>query len=701
MDKIFCYNCFHEKVDAQADCPNCGYNVEQDKNKYPLALPHGTILNGRYILGRVLGQGGFGITYVARDWKTNRLTAIKEYLPDGISTRVGSHMVTVYSGQQGENFGYGKECFLNEAKTLAEFIGNPNIVQVYCYFEENGTAYFVMDYIEGISFQQYILNQGGKIDWQKAEELFFPVMDALAAIHSRGVIHRDVTPDNIYITEDGTVKLLDFGAARYSMGDRSRSLDIVLKHGFAPKEQYTRHGHQGPYTDVYSVTASFYYAITGRKPPDSIDRMEEDDLVPPHSLGIDIPDYIEKALYKGLAVQPVDRFQNMSQLKAAMSNRTLAERTVADNTVSNGGSAAVTAPQSDVPQAGTTAHADIAVAGESKWKWLIPIISAGVAVAALLVIAVMFIGGRKSESEDTQALGNGATVADERKFLDLDSVGASGKMATTEESDSYDSLYQIFISQTEGEREAFFIYDDFDNDGINEAFGITGADEASDLYNHVKIYFLQGDGSITDISPEEEFYGYLGDEVLDTGAGKFIVWEMSAGGMESLSYIFGVKDGSAYEPGISGECMGFNISEYRDLYYSITYGYNMEYYAFDAETGEFIEAEDPNPATSAEIITARYYGGTAFYEDYVLPDSSERLYTIYELNSLNRDQLKIARNEIYARHGRKFQDAELQSYFDACSWYIGYIEPAEFDQERIFNDYEKENVLVIQKCEKE
>ncbi|MDD6637737.1 MAG: protein kinase [Lachnospiraceae bacterium] len=314
----YCFSCFRELEEGQSVCPACGYSEEQDAGEFPLALPHNTILNGRYITGRILGQGGFGITYTAQDWKTKQLVAIKEYLPDTMATRVGSTTVSVYSGERAENFNFGKASFLQEAETLAEFNGNPNIVGIHSYFEENGTAYFVMDYVQGISFQKYIREQGGKVSWQDAQRILLPVMNALAAVHSKGIIHRDVTPDNIILASDGTVKLLDFGAARYSLGDRSRSLDVVLKHGFAPKEQYTRHGRQGAYTDVYTLAASFYFAITGRKPPDSIDRLEEDDLIPPSSLGIEIPEQLEEAILKGLAVSIGDRYPDMIQFREAV-----------------------------------------------------------------------------------------------------------------------------------------------------------------------------------------------------------------------------------------------------------------------------------------------------------------------------------------------------------------------------------------------
>lgn len=313
----YCYNCFQSMPDGATVCPSCGYNASAQTGKFPMALPPGTVLNGRYILGRVLGQGGFGITYIAQDHKTGVLVAVKEYFPDTMAARTDGHSVSAYTGQREENFLYGKECFLNEAKTLAEFIGNPNIVRVHSYFEENNTAYFVMDYVQGTSFQDY-LKQHGRLSWQETKRILEPVIGALASVHSKGVIHRDVTPDNIYITNDGTVKLLDFGAARYSLGDKSRSLDVVLKHGYAPREQYSRHGRQGPYTDVYALGATFYYALTGRLPPDSIDRQDEDEFILPSSLGVKLPAKAEDALCKALAVSAQDRFQSMSEFYLAL-----------------------------------------------------------------------------------------------------------------------------------------------------------------------------------------------------------------------------------------------------------------------------------------------------------------------------------------------------------------------------------------------
>lgn len=283
-------------------------------DSFPLALQEGTILAGQYIIQKTLGQGGFGITYMAIDHKSGGRVAVKEFFPDTLATRT-QNTVSSYPGERTDSFLYGKQCFLQEAETLAQFIGSENIVRIHSYFEENGTAYFVMDFVEGVSFDEYIRQKGGKIPYEDAERVLLPVMDALALVHSKGIVHRDVTPDNIYITQEGTVKLLDFGAARYSLGDKSRSLDVVLKHGFAPKEQYTRHGRQGPFTDVYTVGATFYFAITGRRPPDSIDRLEEDDLIPPSSLGISVFPQKEDAILKAMSVQPGERFPTMEAFK--------------------------------------------------------------------------------------------------------------------------------------------------------------------------------------------------------------------------------------------------------------------------------------------------------------------------------------------------------------------------------------------------
>lgn len=418
--------------------------------KYPLALVEGTVLAGQYIIKKVLGQGGFGITYMAVDHKTNQNVAVKEFFPDTLATRMDS-TVTTYPGERGESFKYGMGCFLQEAETLAEFIGNESIVKIHTYFEENNTAYFVMDFIEGISFDEYIKNNGGKVDYPTAEKILLPIIDALEVVHSKGIVHRDVTPDNIYITKDGSVKLLDFGAARYSLGDKSRSLDVVLKHGFAPKEQYTRHGKQGPFTDVYTVGASFYFAITGKRPPDSIDRLEEDDLVPPSSLGVSIPAQKEDAILKAMGVQPYERYQTMGEFRTALmqaDNKTISMdlNAVATETTDNTGissQSVISAEQvTTIPQT-TTLQQQINVPQNNaipekkpKQKWPIFVAATVCASVVLLVVILAIIGGI-NDKEDKTMVAESTTSANENI-----TVAASTEKNTTIQAETKNTTSQ-------------------------------------------------------------------------------------------------------------------------------------------------------------------------------------------------------------------------------------------------------------------
>ncbi len=325
-----CPHCFREK-NTNGACPFCGYDGRGQAEKYPLALQPGSILNGRYIVGHVIGQGGFGITYIAQDHRTKARVAVKEYLPTELAGRTSDGLtVQVYSGNREENFAYGKEQFLAEAKTLAAFIGDEHIVRIHSYFEENGTAYFVMDYIDGPSLDKYMKQKGGRLTPGEAGLLLLPLMESLGRVHEKGIVHRDIAPDNILIENGTSAKLIDFGAARYSTGEKSRSLDVILKHGFAPYEQYMRRGRQGPWTDVYALAATFYYAITGKVPPEAIERRDDDLIIPPSNLGVDLNYRAEEVLGEALEVLAKDRYQSMAEfhrdMQAALAGELQAEQ---------------------------------------------------------------------------------------------------------------------------------------------------------------------------------------------------------------------------------------------------------------------------------------------------------------------------------------------------------------------------------------
>ena len=315
-----CYNCFHYAPEGRA-CPYCKYDPRENEGRYRIALKPGTILVNRYLIGRVLGQGGFGITYVALDNETKSRVAIKEYMPTEYASRdEGTVGLRLNDNSVQADFEYGKEQFLQEAKTLAAFVGNEHIIGIRDMFEANGTAYFAMEFAEGVNLKQYMEQRGGPLQVYEANRILLPIMEALQWVHSKGIVHRDIAPDNIMIRSDGKAKLIDFGAARYSTGEKSKSLDVILKHGFAPYEQYSRRGRQGPFTDVYALAATYYYAITGKVPPDAVDRMDEDTLLPPSAYGVRVRRETESVLLKALAVSSRNRYQTMAEFYMALLN---------------------------------------------------------------------------------------------------------------------------------------------------------------------------------------------------------------------------------------------------------------------------------------------------------------------------------------------------------------------------------------------
>ncbi len=309
----------------KGECPYCHFDLEQYQEEMQKRWIHylqpGSILNGRYMIGKVLGEGGFGITYIGWNLNLEMPIAIKEYFPNGFVMRNTSQTdtVSVLSGEGKEKFYLKqKERFLDEAKTLGRLCSMESIVSVRDCFAENGTAYIIMEYLDGKDFGKFLRENGGKLPANQVFYMMEPIIKALGFIHkdNQGLIHRDISPDNIRVTQDSKIKLMDFGAARKT--DDEKSLSVVLKPGYAPEEQYRTRGKQGPWTDVYGVCATMYRAITGKKPIESLERIVEDDLKAPSELGISIDEKQEKALMKGLAVLSKNRWQSMDELHEAI-----------------------------------------------------------------------------------------------------------------------------------------------------------------------------------------------------------------------------------------------------------------------------------------------------------------------------------------------------------------------------------------------
>lgn len=308
-----CHGCMREYRKEFDVCPHCGYIVDTAP-KIKSHLAGGTILAERYMLGRVLGHGGFGITYIAWDKKLNRTVAIKEFFPNALSTRSeGETQVSCYDDKASRFFRDGVKKMLDEGTRLSKFTDNENIVNVYDCFEENNTAYIVMEYLDGEDLKKYIEEKGGKLSPEEAVEKILPVLNALEDMHKEKLIHRDISPDNIFLCKNGKIKLLDFGSARLAIEDSDKSLSVMVKRGYAPKEQYMSRSKQGPWTDVYAVCATLYKMITGVLPTESTER-DEEPLKKLSEFGINNPE-LEKVIAKGLEVDIGDRIQSIAQLR--------------------------------------------------------------------------------------------------------------------------------------------------------------------------------------------------------------------------------------------------------------------------------------------------------------------------------------------------------------------------------------------------
>lgn len=316
-----CPHCLNSLPQKGGKCPRCGYDP-QTAEQSPRCIPPYTVLAGRYFVGTVLGEGGFGITYRGLDLLEARKIAIKEYFPATMATRDtsrgGNNTVQSISGQMRVYFQAGLEKYENEARCLMALKGTAGIVDILDFFKANATAYIVMEFVEGATLRDTLVAQGGCLAEQQVLAIFQPLLTSLEKVHSAGIVHRDISPDNILVQPDGSLKLIDFGAARLSTGEVSQSLTVILKHGYAPEEQYRNHSRQGPFTDVYAIGATMYKALTGVTPADAMSRMFDDTVRPLHTFPNRISPQTSAALQKGMAVRAEARYQTAGALAAAL-----------------------------------------------------------------------------------------------------------------------------------------------------------------------------------------------------------------------------------------------------------------------------------------------------------------------------------------------------------------------------------------------
>lgn len=313
MPRKLCKNCFSHLNAKSGICPVCGYVRGGSDSS---VLPRGTRLAGRYVIGGSIGRGGFGITYLAYDTNNGKTVAVKEYFPSALAKRSGALHVIPNSEKNAEQFNTGAEKFFDEAELVRRFNGNPNIVSIYECFYENNTAYYVMEYLDGITLENYVEKYGAL---NSAQTLYIAdkLTMALVVLHSGEILHRDISPDNVMLCRDGRVKLIDFGSARQFLSEGAPGYTVIMKTGFSPMEQYSQNTESDIKTDIYSLGTLLYYALTGKVPESPYKRMEDDSDFNENTVKADTG--LWSVIEKAAAVTSSERYQNAEEFRRALS----------------------------------------------------------------------------------------------------------------------------------------------------------------------------------------------------------------------------------------------------------------------------------------------------------------------------------------------------------------------------------------------
>lgn len=430
-----CPNCMHTLENNDAVCPYCNFNIKDYINK-PNCLNPFTVLQNKYMLGRVIGVGGFGITYIGWDLNLQTYIAIKEYFPESFASRntndPSMQNNVIPNETKKEVYDKGLKRYVEEAQNLSKFYRLQGIVSVKDFFYENGTAYIVMEYINGINLKEYLNNMGGKLDENMVLTLMKPVFESMFEIHNSGLVHRDISPDNIMVDQDGRIKLIDFGSARGQAAETDKTYTVVLKHGYAPSEQYYAKGNQGPWTDIYSLCATMYKMLTGQIPPNSIERMENDQYVAPSAYGISVSQRTEAVLRKGLSVKVADRYQNIGELLADLYGTMPISKMSSNNTPIAAG--ATYNPPTSLSQQSMHLSMPQDDMGEKKKNKGIIIAAISVLAIVVIVAVVLLVSGGKDDDKDKKTTENTADnpVVTESTPTDSDDT-TDTTAATTEE----------------------------------------------------------------------------------------------------------------------------------------------------------------------------------------------------------------------------------------------------------------------------
>lgn len=707
-----------------ARCPHCGYNLA-NMQEAPHRLQPLTLLDKCYVIGRVIGEGGFGITYLGADTSLNRCVAIKEFYPHQFVSRntLVSNEMNILEGENKRDIEKWRDKSIEEARTLAKFSDLPGVVKVYYTFEANNTSYMVMEYLDGLDLKQYLKQMGEKLPTETVLEMMKPVITFLDQIHSQNFIHRDISPDNIKLTKQGEIKLLDFGAAYNVTNTENKSVSVQLKQGYAPEEQYRSRGNLGAWTDVYALCATIYRCITGYTPPQSIDRCRNDTLLPPSQLGVRITPQQENAIMRGLAVYAENRIRDMKELYACLySYGTITPPPPPP-----------TPPKPPKPNVGLIIAA---IAG-----------GASILLILIVVVVVLVIGSGKSSKQDqTEAPPEIEETTVQEETADETNEEEAISIVETEftnenirlgdeciaQNDFFNG-FNYYLKVTKSDPDYQVAYERIHqhlNSYVEYAKSIgEQAEEQPNYDNYVKAIEQLDEAcnyldQMIEIYPE--FYEEFCEEILYLTAST----ELSFANY-SIERAANYSNQRNYE---EAENLLVSVHQYivnrpqTEWHNQFMPGYEASYHKTFAQNANAKTSVLRQMGYGAADIASYVYGVLAetdyncysielydvyaqeagimypvekmkYSGDYIIPDSDVRELSREEISGLSRTNLRMARFEIYARHGRRFSDINsVQNYFDSKNWYIGRIDPTVFD-EGTLSEVEKANVRLIAQYE--
>ena len=697
IDKL-CMGCMRLKPDVGGVCPYCGYDSLRQTNEL-WQLPPRSILNGRYLTGKVLGEGGFGIVYLGFDLSMEIIVAIKEMFPSGMMTRdfsANPDLTEVTVLKDPEVIKSMKEKFLLEVRSVARLqnLDGEGLVHVLNLFEENGTAYMVMEYLEGQSLKDY-LKKKNRISWEETITLLRPVMAGIKNIHNAHLIHRDISPDNIMLLKSGGAKLMDFGGIKDVLKgmDQQHTIMITVKSGYSPIEQYQAKGKIGPWTDIYSFCATIYRALTGRKPIDPASMQAGEKLIPPSQLGCSIPTECETILMRSLETDYSQRPQSMDELINVFGKCGREEEK------SSGHSAAVRA---DVLRANSAQSVREKTSGSSAPPFRV--IAAAAVGAASLAIVVLFGVHTIRLRKDSFRKSSGNQIAVQESEELTESVSAVRKAEQTDKITILDELEQTETpSAAAAKRAAEITVKKAPETTAKKVPETTAKMVPETTAKKTPEDTVKKVPETTEKRTKETVAETTVETVAETTVETVaettveIVPETTLV-TEPVTILENEEQNQIVEPA-PGPVIDVVAQSANQMNTAV-----VAQNPVPSDISSQIPAAQTPETTDTRIQYTDFFqdGRITYQNDEILPGSRDHILTEEELSQFTQKGLCYAKNEIYARYGRGFKSRELTEYFEQQDWYQKTYEPSPENDNEIcskMTSFENQNKDILSAAE--